>query len=89
MCSNAASIVGRILIGFVFIDALVDEDAFQRSEHHALEQFAAANLQLAAQEVGSVRHIRAQHLAHRHKRGVSVSMIQQLGEMLTSQSVNA
>ena len=59
--------VGRILIGFVFIDALVDEDAFQRSEHHALEQFAAANLQLATQEVGGVRHIRAQHLAHRHK----------------------
>ena len=59
--------VGRILIGLVFVDALVDEDAFQRSEHHALEQFAAADFQLATQQIGRVAHIRAQHFAHRHK----------------------
>ena len=45
-----------------FIDAFVDEDAFQGSKHHTLQQFSTANFQLALQQGFGVVDIAFEHI---------------------------
>ena len=54
--------VGSIFVGFVFINAFVDEDTFQGSKHHTLQQFSTANFQLALQQGFGVVDIAFEHV---------------------------
>ena len=58
--------VGRFEFLF-FIDALLDENAFQTGEKELLEQFATPNLKLLAQQAHGAVHTVAQHIAHREE----------------------
>ena len=54
---------GGILEGLAFVDALLNENLFQRAEVQLFQQFVAAYLQFLAQQVHRVVHVVAQHIA--------------------------
>ena len=64
--------VGGLFEGFVFIDALFDEDAFERGEVEALREFATADEEFAPEEFARVVDRVAEHVAHAEKARVLV-----------------
>ena len=59
--------VGGVFEAALLIDALLYEDALQRSEEQLLKQLATTDLQLLAQEAHGAVYVVTQHIAHRQE----------------------